>query len=76
MKKGDELPTQPMSTAKMAAYFLVGGAIPGGFLGNASAMFFKPAPPNLWIIGLVMGGLVGVALALAVAATGRKQAAA
>jgi MFS family permease len=74
MAKGDQLPTTPMPTAKLAAYFFVGGAIPGGFLGNASAMFFKPAPPNLWIEGLAVGGLVGVVLALAIAAAGRKPA--
>lgn len=74
MKKGDSLPTAPMPTGKLAAYFAVGGAIPGAFLGNASAMFFKPAPPNLWIIGLVVGGVVGVVLGLMIAAAGRKTA--
>jgi len=74
MAKGDQLPTAPMPTAKICAYFALGGAIPGGFLGNASAMFFKPAPPNLWIIGMGIGAIVGVVLALMVAATGRKPA--
>jgi predicted MFS family arabinose efflux permease len=74
MKKGDQLPEAPMSAGRLAAYFFVGGAIPGGFLGNASAMFFKTPPPNLWLEGLVAGGLVGVILALAIAAAGRKPA--
>jgi len=74
MAKGDSLPTVPMSTGKLAAYFALGGAVPGAFLGNASAMFFKPAPPNLWLEGLVVGGIVGVVLALMVAAAGRKAA--
>ncbi len=72
--KGDQLPTEPMPTGKMAAYFFVGGAIPGAFLANASAMFFKAPPPFLWEQGAVAGGLVGVVLALMVAATGKKPA--
>lgn len=76
MAKGDQLPTEAMSTAKICAYFVLGGVVPGGFLGNASAMFFKPAPPSLWIAGMVLGGVVGAVLALMVAATGRRPAAA
>jgi hypothetical protein len=75
MAKGDLLPERPMPTAKLCAYFFVGGAIPGAFLANASAMFFKPPPPGLWIEGLIIGGLVGVVLALLVAASGRAKAA-
>ncbi|MGZ6004431.1 MAG: spinster family MFS transporter [Caulobacteraceae bacterium] len=74
MAKGDSLPTTPMPTGKLAAYFALGGAIPGAFLANASAMFFKPAPANLWIEGLVIGAVVGVVLALVVGAAGRKAA--
>ena len=72
--KGDSLPTAPMATGKLAAYFALGGAIPGAFLANASAMFFKPAPANLWIAGLAIGAVVGVVLALMVGAAGRKAA--
>jgi predicted MFS family arabinose efflux permease len=75
MARGDSLPDRPMSTGRLAAYFFVGGAIPGAFLANASAMFFKPAPPMLWAQGLVAGGLVGVALAVAIASAGRSRAA-
>jgi predicted MFS family arabinose efflux permease len=72
MARADVLPDAPMPTAKLGAYFFAGGALPGAFLANASAMFFKAPPPLLWVQGLVVGGLVGVALALAVAAGGRK----
>jgi MFS family permease len=75
MKKGDMLPERPMSTGKLAAYFFVGGAVPGAFLANASAMFFKTPPANLWIEGLVAGGLVGVVLAVMIAAAGARKTA-
>jgi predicted MFS family arabinose efflux permease len=75
MARAQSLPERPMSTAKLCAYFFVGGAIPGGFLGNASAMFFKPPPPGLWLEGLAVGGLLGVVLALMIAAAGRTKAA-
>jgi MFS family permease len=74
MARADTLPDAPTPTAKLCAYFFLGGAIPGAFLANASAMFFKPAPPLLWAQGLAVGGLVGVALALMVAGAGRKAA--
>jgi len=75
MARGDRLPERAMPTAKLCAYFFAGGAMPGAFLANASAMFFKPAPPNLWVYGLLAGGLVGVGLALMIAAAGRSKAA-
>jgi hypothetical protein len=74
MARAQTLPTAPMSTAKLCAYFFAGGALPGAFLANASAMLFKPAPPMLWAQGLMVGGLIGVGLALIVAQTGRKAA--
>src|SRR5262249_21680931 len=43
MARAETLPTSPMSTAKLCAYFFAGGALPGAFLANASAMLFKPA---------------------------------
>jgi predicted MFS family arabinose efflux permease len=74
MKKGDHLPDRPMSTAKLAAYFFVGGAIPGAFLANASVMFFKHPPAMLWAQGLVIGGIVGVVLAIMIANAGKRTA--
>jgi predicted MFS family arabinose efflux permease len=75
MAHGDRLPERPMPTAKLCAYFFAGGAMPGAFLANASAIFFKPPPANLWVYGLLVGGLVGVALALMIVAAGRPKAA-
>ncbi|MND09156.1 hypothetical protein D3C83_322700 [compost metagenome] len=55
-------------------YMFIAGAIPGGFLGNASKMFFSPAPPMLWLQGLVIGGVIGVVLAAMLLASSAKQA--
>ncbi len=67
-----EVPTEPIPTARLAAYFFVAGAMPGAALGNASVMFFPSPPPMLWLQGLVIGGVIGVLIALMVAAAGRK----
>jgi hypothetical protein len=68
----ETLPSRPMPTARLAAYLFVGGAIPGLFLGNASVMFFPSPPPMLWLQGLVVGGLIGVVLAVMISAAGRR----
>ena len=68
--------TMGMPTSRLAAYLFVGGAIPGLFLGNASTMFFGPnPPPMLWLQGLLLGGVIGVVLALMISAAGRPKAA-
>ncbi|MFL5297430.1 MAG: spinster family MFS transporter [Phenylobacterium sp.] len=75
MAAAEAMPRTAMPLARMAAYFFVGGAIPGAFLANASVMFFKSPPPMLWLQGAVIGGVVGVALALAIAAQDKRAAA-
>lgn len=71
MEIAETLPDTPMSTTKLATYMFIAGAIPGAFLANASAMFFKPAPAHLWIYGLIIGGLIGAVAAMLIAANGR-----
>jgi MFS family permease len=69
------LPTKAMSTGKLAAYMFIAGALPGGFLANASVMFFKPPPEHFWVYGVVVGGLIGVVAAVLIAASDRKRTA-
>jgi MFS family permease len=76
MERAETLPAQPMTTLRLALYMFIGGAMPGGFLGNASRMFFKDPPPMLWLQGLIVGGIVGVVVALMVAASGKTARAA
>jgi len=74
MDRAEVLASRPMSTARLMAYMFVAGAIPGGFLGNASKMFFSPAPPMLWLQGLVIGGVIGMVLAFMLLASSAKRA--
>ena len=60
-----------MSTAKLSAYLFAIGALPGAFLANASVMFFKHAPAHFWLDGLFVGGLIGVVIAVLIAAADR-----
>jgi hypothetical protein len=66
-ERAETLPAQPMSAGKMAALLALAGALPGGFIANASVMFFKHPPSMLWVygvvVGAVIGGLYGVMLA-------------
>jgi MFS family permease len=76
IERAESMPAQAMPTSRLAAYLFVGGAIPGLFLGNASTMFFGPnPPPMLWLQGLLLGGVIGVVLALMISAAGRPKAA-
>jgi hypothetical protein len=68
------LPAAPMPTGRLAAYLFVAGALPGAALANASSMFFKTPPPMFWLQGLIVGGLIGVVLAVMVAAAGSRDA--
>ena len=68
-------PAQPMTTARLSAYMFVAGALPGYFLARASAMFFKPPPAHFDLIGLAVGGLIGVVVAVMVASAGRPKTA-
>ena len=70
------MPSKPISTGRLGAYLFLAGALPGAALANASAMFFKVPPPMFWLQGLVVGGAIGVVLALMVAAAGRSAEAA
>jgi MFS family permease len=73
--RADVMAAKAMPVGRLAFYFFLAGAMPGAALGNASAMFFKPAPPMLWLQGLVIGGLVGVIAALMLVGAERKKAA-
>jgi MFS family permease len=68
------VPAKAMSTGRLAAYLFAAGAIPGAALANASSMFFKPAPPMLWLQGLILGGLIGVVVAVMISNAARKAA--
>lgn len=70
--RADAVPETAMPAARLCAYMFLGGALPGAALGNASAMFFKPPPANLWLYGLALGGMIGVAAALLIAAADRR----
>jgi len=50
----------------------LGGALPGAALANASSMFFKTPPPYFFLDGLVLGGMIGVAVALMVVSIDRR----
>jgi len=67
------LPDKLMSTSKLSFYLFIAGAMPGAALFNASRMFFKTPPPMFWLYGLVIGGLVGVFIAVLIASAGRPK---
>ena len=71
--KAEALPARSMSTRRLAAYLFVAGALPGAALANAASMFFKAPPPMFWLQGLAVGGLIGVILAVMVAAASRSK---
>jgi MFS family permease len=68
-ERAETLPAQAMTKARLAFYMFIAGALPGGFLGNASRMFFREPPPMLWLQGLIVGGIVGMVVAFMVAAS-------
>jgi hypothetical protein len=74
-ERAETLPDRQMPVSRLCAYMAVAGAIPGGFLGNASRMFFANPPPMLWLQGLVVGAVVGAVIALMIARTGRQMTA-
>ncbi|HET9161248.1 MAG TPA: MFS transporter, partial [Caulobacteraceae bacterium] len=71
-ERAETVPAQPMPAGRLAFYLAIVGAWSGGFLGNASAMFFAHPPHMLWVYGLVIGAVVSAAWGLMVAGTGRK----
>ncbi len=71
VERAEIVPDRPMSTAKLSAYLFAIGALPGAFLANASVMFFKHAPAHFWLDGLFVGGLIGVVIAVLIAAADR-----
>jgi MFS family permease len=78
VEHAEVLPDRAITTGRLAAYMFIGIGLPGFFLGNASAMFFKSAPHSgVWgegmLVGTVIGGLIGVVIALMIAAAGRRN---
>jgi len=61
-----------MPTGRLAFYMPIAGALPGGFIANASVMFFKHPPSMLWLYGVVVGAGVGALVGLVMAGSGRK----
>jgi hypothetical protein len=78
VEHAEVLPDRTITTSRLAAYMFVGIGLPGFFLGNASAMFFKTAPHSgVWsqgmLVGTLVGGLIGVVIALMIASAGRRN---
>jgi predicted MFS family arabinose efflux permease len=78
VEHAEVLPDRAITTGRLAFYMFIGIGLPGFFLGNASAMFFKTAPHSgVWVdgmlVGTLIGGLIGVVIALMVAAAGRRN---
>jgi MFS family permease len=70
-ERAETLPAEPMSAGKMAALLGLAGALPGGFLANASVMFFKNPPHMLWVYGVVVGAVIGALYGLMLAGSRR-----
>lgn len=66
-------PPNPISIPRLSAYFFVGGALPGYALARASKMFFKPPPAHMDLWGLVIGGLIGIVIAVMIAKSHKAQ---
>ena len=60
-------PSTLISLPRLSAYFFAGGALPGYALARASKMFFKHPPAHMDLWGLVIGGLIGIAIAVMIA---------
>src|SRR5204862_154659 len=76
-ERAETLPSQPMNTGRLAALMALAGALPGGFLANASVMFFKTPPHMLWVYGVIVGAVIGGLYGLATpspSATGSRPA--
>jgi len=71
-ERAETLPLAPMPAGRLAFYMAVTGALPGGFIANASVMFFKHPPSMLWLYGVVVGAVIGAGLGLMLAGTARK----
>ena len=64
-----EITSPAISMTKLNLYMMLGAAIPGLFLGNASAMFFPKAPHGgLWGPGILTGAVIGALVGLILAA--------
>jgi MFS family permease len=73
-ERAETMPTAVMAANRIAFYLAVIGAWCGGFIANASAMFFKHPPHLLWVYGVVIGIVVGAVLGLVLAGSGRRTA--
>ena len=70
--RAETVPDTAMPTWRLCLYMFLGGALPGAALANASSMFFKTPPPYFFLDGLVLGGMIGVAVALMVVSIDRR----
>jgi hypothetical protein len=71
-ERAEVMAARPMATSRMALYMAIAGALPGGFIANASVMFFKHPPSMLWLYGVVVGAVIGALYGLMLAGSGRK----
>lgn len=75
-ERAETLPTEAMPSGRLALYMAIAGAMPGGFLANASVMFFKHPPSMLWLYGTVAGAIIGAGFGMMLSASGRRALAA
>jgi hypothetical protein len=66
-ERAERMAAGPMPAGRLAFYMAIAGALPGGFIANASVMFFKHPPSMLWLYGVVVGAVVGAAVGLVMA---------
>jgi MFS family permease len=68
VEHAEVMPDKAITTGRLAAYMVLGMGLPGFFLGNASAMFFKSAPHSgIWVQGMLVGTLVGAVVGIIIA---------
>ena len=75
-ERAETMPPEPMPAGRLAFYMAVTGALPGGFIANASQMFFKHPAHMLWVYGAIVGAVIGAVLGLMFTGTGRRAQAA
>ena len=73
-ERAETLPSTAMPAGRLAFYMAIAGALPGGFLANASVMFFQHPPAMLWLYGVAVGAAIGAVFGLMLSSSGQKAA--